>query len=147
MTKPLDNEKADAGLHPDAGSENQLRAGLAHNAIASMTGATDNPQLTMDFSAPIPAGAYDGADLANENAEDHWRAEAMTTIEFLASTGREFTADEVRQAVGEPDVANRWGGVFLAARRAGLIVPTGQVRPSGTVSRHASLVRVWRGAA
>lgn len=49
MNHPPDNEKADAGLHPDAGSENQLGAGLAHNAIASMADAVDNPQLIMDF--------------------------------------------------------------------------------------------------
>lgn len=108
------------------------------------TGA--DPQLTLDFTAPVPTGAYEEAELADENAETMWRREAMTQIEFLASTGREFTADDIRQAVGEPDVANRWGGVFLAARRAGLIEPTGRVRPSGTVSRHASLVRVWKGS-
>jgi len=147
VNHPPDNREAGAGLQPDAGSENQLRAGFAHNAIGSVSPATDNPQLQLDFSAPIPADSYAGADLADENAETMWRREAMVQIEFLASTGREFTADEIRQAVGEPDVANRWGGVFLAARRAGLIEPTGSVRPSTTTSRHASLVRVWRGAA
>jgi hypothetical protein len=104
-------------------------------------------QLSLDFDAQVPAGAYVGPELADENAESMWRREALAQIEFLASTGREFTADDVRQAVGEPDIANRWGGVFLAARRAGLIEPTGQVRPSATTSRHASLVRVWKGSA
>jgi hypothetical protein len=146
VNHPPNNKKAGVGLQPGAGSENQLRAGLAHNAIASMTDATDNPQLTLDFGAPVPDGSYAGADLANENAEDHWRDWALREIGILASNGHEFTADEVRQVVGEPDVANRWGGVFLAARRAGLIEPTGSVRPSTTATRHGSLVRVWRAA-
>lgn len=103
-------------------------------------------QLALDFNAHAPAGAYAGVEQANENAEDHWRAWALREIEIMAKNGRQFTADDIRQIVGEPDVANRWGGVFLAARRAGVIVPTGEVRPSTTDSRHGSLVRVWRAA-
>ena len=109
--------------------------------------ASNEDQLTLDFTAPIPEGAYDGADLAGENTEEHWRNWALREIGIMARNGLEFTADDVRKIVGEPDVANRWGGVFLSARRAGLIEPTGSVRPSTTTSRHASLVRVWRGAA
>lgn len=146
MNMPPHNKKADAGLQPDAGSENQLRAGLAHNASGSVSPATDNPQLQLDFSAPIPAGSYAGADLADENAEDHWRSWALREIGIMAKNGLEFTSDDLRQVVGEPDNANRWGGIWLAARRAGLVVPTGQVRPSTTPSRHGSLVRVWRAA-
>lgn len=136
MTQPPHNEKAGAGLQPDASSETHMAARLAQH---------DTDQLTLDFTAPIPAGAYDRVDLADENTESHWRMEAMHHIEFLASTGREFTADNVRQAVGEPDHPNRWGAVFLAARRAGLIEPTGTIVPSTTASRHGAIVRVWRG--
>lgn len=107
--------------------------------------ATDD-QLTLDFTAHAPAGAYAGADLAGENTEDHWRQWALREISIMAANGLEFTADDVRQVVGEPDHPNRWGGVWLAARRAGLVVPTGEVRPSTTASRHGSLVRVWRAA-
>jgi hypothetical protein len=121
----MNNTEADAGMEPDAGSENQL---------------------TLDFTAQPPPGAYDGADKADDNAEDHWRAWALREIGILAANGLEFTADDVRQVVGEPDHPNRWGGVWLAARRAGLIVPTGQVRPSTTTTRHGSLVRVWKAA-
>lgn len=131
------NTEAGAGVRPDASSGNHLEAGAAQH---------DTDQLTLDFTAPVPAGAYDGADLADENAEDHWRNWALREIGILAANGHEFTADEVRQVVGEPDHPNRWGGVWLAARRAGLIVPTGQVRPSTTTTRHGSLVRVWKAA-
>lgn len=147
MNNRPDNQKADAGLQPDAGSDNHLAAGVAKNAIASVSSMTDSPgQLTLDFSASIPDGSYSGVDLADENAESNWRSWALHEIGILARTGQEFTADDVRQCVGEPDHPNRWGGVWLAARRAGLIVPTGQVRPSTTATRHGSLVRVWRAA-
>lgn len=107
--------------------------------------ATDD-QLTLDFTAHAPAGAYAGAELADENTEDHWRQWALREIGIMAANGLEFTADDVRTIVGEPDHPNRWGGVWLAARRSGLIEPTGQVRPSTTATRHGSLVRVWKGS-
>jgi hypothetical protein len=102
--------------------------------------------LQLDFDSVVPAGAYDGAERADANAEDPWRRAALSEIEALAASGCEFTADDVRAKVGEPDHSARWGGAFLSARRAGLIKPTGTVRPSATASRHASLVRVWIGA-
>ena len=93
---------------------------------------------------PPPPGSYDGAQLADDNAESGWREAALAEIENMAASGIEFTADDIRERVGEPDIANRWGGVFLAARRAGLI-ETVAVKPSSTPSRHAGMVRVWRG--
>ncbi|MGH3499772.1 MAG: hypothetical protein ACRDQA_02545 [Nocardioidaceae bacterium] len=113
--------------------------------MTSVRPPTDE-NLQLDLLAQPPDGAYDGADQADENAEDHWRDHALLVIRQLRDSGWEFTSDEVRAAgVDEPDHPNRWGGVFLAARRAGWITPTGQVRPSVTPSRHGSLVRVWRG--
>ena len=129
--------EAGAGVRPDASSGNHLEAGAAPH---------DTDQLVLDFTAPVPAGAYDGAEQAAENTEDHWRNWALREIGIMAANGLEFTSDDLRQVVGEPDIPNRWGGVWLAARRAGLVVPTGEVRPSTTASRHGSLVRVWRAA-
>lgn len=148
MTKELDNEKADAGLHPDAGRGNHMGVTAAHESTSSVARSIEqvHDQLKVDFSAPVPPGAYNGASQADDNAEDHWRKWALREIAIMAANGREFTADDVRQIVGEPDHPNRWGGIWLAARRAGLVVPTGEVRPSVTPSRHGSLVRVWRAA-
>lgn len=103
-------------------------------------------QLSLDFTAHAPVGSYAGVEQADENTEDHWRAWALREITIMAGNGLEFTSDDIREVVGEPDHPNRWGGVWLAARRAGVIVPTGQVRPSTTATRHGSLVRVWRAA-
>lgn len=96
------------------------------------------------MSSVAPEDAYDGAQRADDNAEIGWREAALIEIKTLARSGYEFTADDVRAKVGEPDVANRWGGVFLAASRAGLI-ETVAVRSSATKTRHAGMVRVWRG--
>lgn len=103
-------------------------------------------QLFLDFESKAPEGAYAGVEQAVENTEDHWRKAALREIQIMAGNGLEFTADDIREVIGEPDHPNRWGGVWLAARRAGLIEPTGAVRPSTTTSRHGSLVRVWRAA-
>lgn len=103
-------------------------------------------QLSLDFDAKAPDGAYAGLEMAVENTEDHWRAAAFREISIMAGNGLEFTADDIREVIGEPDHPNRWGGVWLAARKSGLIEPTGAVRPSTTASRHGSLVRVWRAA-
>lgn len=100
--------------------------------------------LQLDLLAQPPAGWDEGATRADENAEPDWREMALREIEALARSGFEFTCDDVRARVGEPDHANRWGGLFLSARRAGLIELV-MVRPSATPSRHAGLVRVWRG--
>lgn len=109
-----------------------------------MTAADSGLQL--DLTALIPEGAYNGVDQAEENTEPNWRDWAFNVIQELARTGREFTNDDVRlRGVDEPPHPNHWGALFTAARRKGLIEPTGQVRPSTTPSRNASLNRVWRG--
>lgn len=90
--------------------------------------------------------AMTGARRADENADDWWRSTARAGIEFLAASGREFTADDLRAlGVTEPDHPNRWGGALLGASRAGLIVPVGAQRATRG-PRKGSLVRVWRGA-
>ncbi|GAA1549807.1 hypothetical protein GCM10009804_02990 [Kribbella hippodromi] len=106
----------------------------------------DPRQLALDFMAPIPPGAYDGVEQAEQNTEDGWRAYARAELEVLARTGLTFTADDLVKVIGAPDHPNRIGAAFLSARKAGIIEPTGEVRPSTTPSRHGSLVRVWKGS-
>ncbi|MDX3006725.1 hypothetical protein PWY87_33975 [Kribbella solani] len=148
MTDPANKKKAGGGLQPTTGRGNHMGSGAAQEPTSSVALSIEqvHDQLKLDFTAPVPVGSYDGADQANENAEDRWRNWALREIAILAENGWDFTSDDVRQVVGEPDHPNRWGGVFLAARRAGLILPTGEVRPSTTPSRHGALVRVWRAA-
>lgn len=102
-------------------------------------------QLSLDFDAATPDGAYRGVDQAEENAETNWLAWALDELAVLARTGLEFTAADLMQVVGAPDHPNRIGAAFRAARRTGLIEPTGSVVPSTAASRHGAIVRVWRG--
>ena len=79
------------------------------------------------------------------NADDWWRSCAWRGLEALARSGRPFTASDLSElGVPDPDHANRWGALFMAARHAGLIVCVGfaaATRPS----RHGGVVRVWTG--
>lgn len=90
--------------------------------------------------------ALAGARQAQENTDDWWRSTAMSAVRTLAETGHPFTADDIRDlGVPEPDHANRWGGLLLAASREGLIRCVGAQR-STRGARRASLTRVWQGA-
>lgn len=100
----------------------------------------DPEQMTLD-------DALAGADAAGRNTDEWWRDGARRAVHALARTGREFTADDVRDfGVSEPDHPNRWGSLFLAASREGVIECVG-ARKSTRGPRHASLTRVWRGVA
>ena len=138
MNNRPSNKEAGAGVRPDASSGNHLEAGAAPN---------NTDQLILDFSAPLPPGAYDGVEQAEENTEDSWRRQARQELEVLARTGLTFTADDLVKLVGAPDHPNRIGAAFMSARKAGVIVPTGMVVPSTTPSRHGGVIRCWRGAA
>lgn len=89
------------------------------------------------------AGTY-----AVDSRADHadWRECADSGIDYLAATGRPFTADDVRALswVDEPTSPKAWGARFLAAARGGRIVRVGY-RPSRRASVHAHPVAVWRG--
>lgn len=90
------------------------------------------------------------ADLAQADQEDekrHWRDAALRAVELLALTGRPFTVEDVRNlGVPEPSHPARWGGVFVTAHREAVIRCVGSA-PASRRQRHASLNRIWTGAA
>lgn len=89
----------------------------------------------------------EGVRVADENADDFWKATADQAIDHLASTGRPFTADDVRDlGVPDPTSPRAWGARFLTASRQGRIVRVGYV-PSRRASVHAHPIAQWRGAA
>lgn len=93
------------------------------------------------------AHSVDGRTRADENADAWWKATADQAIRALAETGRVFDAYALAEAgVPEPDHPSRWGPRFLAAARAGVIVPAGYAS-SRRPATAGSAVRVWRGAA
>lgn len=132
MIRPPTNREADAGLQPDAGSENHLAAGLAQQVTE---------QLTMDFTA------QPGVDRAIENADSWWLDCAWRAVREMADRGVEFeAADLVDLGVPEPDHPNRWGALMRAAHTKHVIKPVGYKR-SRRAARAGGVTRTWRGVA
>lgn len=88
MIKPPDNEKTGAGLQPDAGSETYLAARLAHNAIGSLSPATDNPQLAMSFDEDLAAKF------------ERFHADNPKVYELLVSLAHNWVQNTGRKKVG-----------------------------------------------
>lgn len=83
-----------------------------------------------------------------ENALDlRWRAAAQATITQLAATGRAFSADDVRDRVGDPLGSPAGiGPLFRAAAKAGEIRQAGWTT-SKRPEAHSRPLRTWRGHA
>jgi hypothetical protein len=80
-----------------------------------------------------------------DHATPDWRAEAEKTLMYLATTGREFTANDLTSlGVPPPDHPNRWGALFNSAARQGLIRSVG-FRQSARPSRAGGVCRIWIG--
>jgi hypothetical protein len=98
---------------------------------------------------PLPPSHAAGVTAAERAlAEDAWWAAcARQAIEWLASTGEPFAADDALVECGltEPRTPGQLGAAFRTAAKAGLIVAVG-ARQSTTPSRRGGLTRVWRGA-
>lgn len=82
-----------------------------------------------------------------ENALDlRWRAAAQATITQLAATMRPFSADDVRDRIGDPiGSPSAIGALFRAASKAGEIVAVGWIE-SKRPEAHCRPLRTWRGA-
>ena len=86
------------------------------------------------------------AQMHAERADGWWRSTADRAVETLARTRRPFTVDDVRDlGVEEPDHGNRWGGLFGAHSKRGLIRRTGRTLPSRHPERNGSRVPEWVG--
>jgi hypothetical protein len=75
---------------------------------------------------------------------DPWPERADAALEYLARTGREFTAEDVRAMVGDPDRPGAMGGRLLAAAKKGLIERVG-FRQAERSERRSGWLAVWRG--
>jgi len=74
-----------------------------------------------------------------------WRAAALNGLEELARRGDVFEAyDLIRLGVPEPEHSSRWGALFNAAAKAGIITAAG-AGPSARPTVRKSLTRFWRG--
>jgi hypothetical protein len=79
-----------------------------------------------------------------EAAEMDWSERADRAIAHLASTGRPFSPDDVRDLVGDPAHPNAMGGRFMAAVRRRQIERCGWA-PSRRESCHAHTGPLYRG--
>lgn len=95
--------------------------------------------LTVTYRVPS-----DGMTAAAEHAGEFWRRTFDQRLRYLAGTGRDFTADDVREVVPDPVSLNAVGAMFAAAAASGLIVKVGY-RPSDRPESHGRVVTVWRG--
>jgi hypothetical protein len=75
-----------------------------------------------------------------------WNESCDRVISHLAKIGEPFTADHVRDLAGEPDHCNALGARLSLAAKAGRIECIG-FETSTRASRHAGLLRIWRGVA
>ena len=76
-----------------------------------------------------------------------WAQHADKAVKHLASTGKPFTTDDIRQRIPDgltPKHNNAWGGLLNAWRHRGLIRPIGYTM-SRHQPRHGGLQRQWVG--
>lgn len=110
----------------------------------------------------VPSDTATGAQLRDEAIADVLAADTaphrgagafiQEVIDELAKSGREFTAEDVRDMLSENTVVTRrlqerpnvLPANILSASRAGRIAATGYTTATRP-SRHASVLRTWRG--
>ncbi len=91
-------------------------------------------------------GTLLGVDLAIENRDDFWWPTGMRAMRWLADTNTTFEAFDLTElGVPDPDHPARWGALFRAAHKAGIIRPAGYTQ-SRRPGRAGGLCRVWTGA-
>jgi hypothetical protein len=110
-------------------------------------------QVSLDLDARTPherwmAALADRAKVTGQGgaaaADPEGFARALEAIAELSAEGEPFDSTDVRAVAGPFERPNVVGAAFSAARKAGLIEVAGY-GASRTVSRHGSLVRLWRG--
>lgn len=80
------------------------------------------------------------------DAASTWKDDWERAIRRLATSGIEFTADDVRRLAGPPtDHPNAAGGIFGRLSHEGLITLVGYEK-SPRPSLHSHRVGVWKGA-
>lgn len=93
--------------------------------------------------AQVPAAKESGIAAANSASADV-KTRIDSAIRRLASSGREFSANDLRADLVDvpgPTV----GGRFNALARAGVIAPTGNRVPSNLGSTHGHELKCWIG--
>lgn len=83
----------------------------------------------------------------HDHADEPWRDCAERAVREMAGRRVDFTAEDLSDlGVPDPDVPARWGSLFAAMKKQGVVRPVGW-RTSRKPSRNAAVVRVWQGVA
>jgi hypothetical protein len=108
-----------------------------------MSEPADLEQLR-DYGAGLADTVRDVGAQAALAFDRDWSDAAADALRKLAARGMTFSAEDVRDLVGDPPTPNAFGAVFLQASRAGVIEPVGFVK-SRRIQRHRSWTQTWRG--
>lgn len=73
-----------------------------------------------------------------------WKSRCDTVIRTLAQSGLPFTAEDVREQVGDPPRQNAFGSRFLKANSSGLIEKVGY-QTARRPEAHARILPVYKG--
>lgn len=116
-------------------------------APATGTGPSENVAAKLGLAGQSSAARRDHGIARADESTDAWtRSCWQTAINYWASTGVPFGADECRElGVPEPKSPGAVGAWFYAACRRGVIKPHSFVQ-SVRPSRHRSWQRQWIGA-
>lgn len=93
------------------------------------------------------ADAIQAAGTAAAGTDPDWLRQARRVLRQLASSGQDFTADDVWHRLStRPAEPRALGAVFREAKADGLIFDTERVQPSTSLLGHGRPVRIWRGS-
>lgn len=86
-----------------------------------------------------------GAAKVTDNTPEYWKQAVDGVIAAMASSGEEFTAEDVREFSGDPpNHHNAMGARILTAIKRGLIVRVGFTN-SRRKRSHAAVIAVYKG--
>jgi len=81
----------------------------------------------------------------HDRADDQWKDSAERAVRELAGRRVDFTAEDLTDlGVPDPDHPARWGSLFAAMKKLGVVRPVGY-RASARPSRNGGVCRVWQG--
>ncbi len=100
---------------------------------------------------PVPAGQMSLDDVTkdairqvDEHADEEWKDRADATLKGIALRQEILTPDDLWDEIERPREPRASGPVFLRARRAGWIEPTGRVVRSRNVKQHRNIITEYR---
>lgn len=86
----------------------------------------------------------EGVARVDRATDDNWKTRCDFVIRRMAQSGLPFTAEDVREQVGDPAHPNAIGSRFLKANKGGVIARVGY-RTARRPEAHARVVAIYKG--